>query len=72
MKTAWMPIVREIILLVIAVLAFLVLYDYLVKKKGLKESLIERIFLLFDSLGWVTYFIGIIVALFLVYSIFFE
>lgn len=74
MKTAWMPIVREVLLLILAVLIFLVLYDCLVKRKSLKDSLKERLlFLLFrDGLGWVVYIIGIIVVVFLVYSIFFE
>ncbi len=74
MKTAWMPIVREVLLLILAVLIFLVLYDCLVKRKSLKDSLKERLlFLLFrDGLGWVVYIIGILVVVFLVYSIFFE
>lgn len=74
MKTAWIPIIREILLLILAVLIFLVLYDCLVKKKSLKESLTERLFLLLfrDGFGWVVYLIGIIVVVFLVYSIFFE
>ena len=74
MKTAWMPLVREILLLIVAVLFFLVIYDCLVKKKSIKESLYERLILLFfrDGLGWLVYLIGIVVVVFLVYSIFFE
>lgn len=74
MKTAWVPIIREILLLILAVLIFLVLYDCLVKKKSLKDSLNERLVLLLfrDGLGWTVYLIGIIVVVFLVYSIFFE
>ena len=73
MKTAWVPIIREILLLILAVLIFLVLYDCLVKKKSLKESLNERLILLFrDGFGWIVYLIGIVVVVFLVYSIFFE
>jgi len=74
MKTAWMPLVREILLLIVAVLIFLVIYDCLVKKKSIKESLYERLILLFfrDGLGWLVYLIGIVVVVFLVYSIFFE
>ena len=69
-----MPIVREVLLLILAVLVFLVLYDCLVKKKSLKESLNERLILLLfrDGLGWLVYLIGIVVVVFLVYSIFFE
>lgn len=73
MKTAWVPIIREILLLILAVLIFLVLYDCQVKKKSLKDSLNERLVLLFrDGLGWIVYLIGIVVVVFLVYSIFFE
>ena len=74
MKNAWMPIVREVLLLILAVLVFLVLYDCLVKKKSLKESLNERLILLLfrDGLGWLVYLIGIVVVVFLIYSIFFE
>lgn len=74
MKTAWVPIIREILLLILAVLIFLVLYDCLVKKKSFKKSLNERLILLLfrDGLGWIVYLIGIIVVVFLVYSIFFE
>ncbi len=70
----WMPIIKEILLLVVAVLIFLVLYDCLVKKMPIKESLKDRLFLLLfrDGLGWVVYLIGILVVVFLVYSIFFE
>lgn len=69
-----MPIVREVLLLILAVLVFLVLYDCLVKKKTLKESLNERLILLLfrDGLGWLVYLIGIVVVVFLIYSIFFE
>lgn len=75
MKTAWVPIIREILLLILAVLIFLVLYDCQVKKKSLKDSLNERLVLLLlfrDGLGWIVYLIGIVVVVFLVYSIFFE
>lgn len=73
MKTAWVPIIREILLLILAVLIFLVSYDCQVKKKSLKDSLNERLVLLFrDGLGWIVYLIGIVVVVFLVYSIFFE
>lgn len=74
MKTAWTPIIREILLLILAALIFLVLYDCLVKKKSLKESLSERLVLLLfrDGLGWSVYLIGIVIVVFLVYSIFFE
>ncbi len=70
----WIPIIKEILLLILAVLVFLVLYDCLVKKMTIKESLYERLFLLVfrDGLGWIVYVIGILVAIFLVYSIFFE
>ncbi len=70
----WIPIIKEILLFILAVLIFLVLYDCLVKKKKLKESLKERLLLLLfrDGLGWIVYLIGIIVVVFLVYSIFFE
>lgn len=70
----WIPIIKEILLLILAVLVFLVLYDCLVKKMTIKESLNERLFLLVfrDGLGWIVYVIGILVAIFLVYSIFFE
>ena len=69
-----MPIVREVLLLILAVLVFLVLYDCLVKKKSLKESLNERLILLLfrGGLGWLVYLIGIVVVVFLIYSIFFE
>lgn len=74
MKNAWMPIIKEVLLLILAVLIFLVLYDCLVKKKRFKEAFIERFFLfLFQrGLGWVIYVIAIIAVFFLVYSVFFE
>ncbi len=70
----WMPIIKEILLLVVAVLIFLVLYDCLVKKMSIKESLIGRLIHLFfrDGLGWLVYVIGILAVVFLVYTIFFE
>ena len=74
MKNAWMPIIKEILLLILAVLVFLVLYDCLVEKKKFKEAFTERFFLFFfqRGLGWVVYVIAIIAVLFLVYTAFFE
>ena len=74
MIQSWLPIIKEILLFIIAVFIFLVLYDCFHKKKTLKESLKERtIFLLFrDGLGWIIYLLIIIIVVFLVYSIFFE
>lgn len=70
----WMPIIKEILLLVVAVLIFLVLYDCLVKKMSIKESLISRLIHLFfrDGLGWLVYVIGILAVVFLAYTIIFE
>lgn len=69
-----MPIIREILLLLIAVFIFLVLYDCLVMKKKFKEALAEKIFffLLPGGLGCIIRLIGLIVIVFVVYSIFFE
>lgn len=74
MKTAWVPIIKLILLLILAVVIFLVMYDCFVKGKKIKDSLKERLFsLLFrDGLGWVVYLVGAVVVVFLVYSIFFE
>lgn len=74
MKTAWIPILKYLSLLVLAVFIFFVLYDCLSKGMKLKDSLKERLlFLLFrDGLGWIIYIIGAVVIFFLVYSIFFE
>ena len=66
-----MPFIKEVLLLVIAVLIFLVLYDCFTNKKKLKEALLERLFW-FRSLGWVAYLIAIVAVFFLVYSVFFE
>ncbi len=69
-----MPIIKEVLLLVFAVLIFLVLYDCLVEKKKFKEAFVERFFLFFfqRGLGWVVYLIAIVAVFFLVYSVFFE
>lgn len=74
MKNAWMPIIKEVLLLVFAVLIFLVLYDCLVEKKKFKEAFVERFFMFFfqRGLGWIVYLIAIVAVFFLVYSVFFE
>ena len=69
-----MPIIKEVLLLVFAVLIFLVLYDCLVEKKKFKEAFVERFFMFFfqRGLGWIVYLIAIVAVFFLVYSVFFE
>ena len=74
MNTAWLPIVKEILILLLAIYVFLVLYDYFAKGKTFKDAALDRLILvLFQSgLGWLVYLIGGAAVFFLVYSIFFE
>lgn len=74
MKTAWIPIIGEILLIVLAILVFTILYDRFVRGLSFKESVSERLANLFfrDGLGWLVYLFGIAAVVFLVYSIFFE
>lgn len=74
MKYAWTPIIKEVLLLIFAVLIFLVLYDCLVEKKKFKEAFVERFFMFFfqRGLGWIVYLIAIVAVFYLVYSVFFE
>lgn len=74
MKIAWGPIIKMILLLILAVVIFLIMYDCLVNGKKFKESLKERLSLLLfrDGLGWIVYLVCAVAVVFLVYSIFFE
>ena len=73
MKTALLPIIKEILILLLAIYVFLVLYDYFAKGKTFKDAALDRLILvLFQSgLGWLVYLIGGAAVFFLVYSIFF-
>ena len=71
MKTALLPIIKEILILLLAIYVFLVLYDYFAKGKTFKDAALDRIILVL-FLGWLVYLIGGAAVFFLVYSIFFE
>ena len=60
MKTALLPIIKEILILLLAIYVFLVLYDYFAKGKTFKDAALDRLILvLFQSgLGWLVYLIG--------------
>ncbi len=67
------PIIGEILLLVVAVLLYLVLYDCFVKKVSIKTAISRRIIgLVFgEGTGWIVYLLGLLVVAYLVLIIFF-
>lgn len=73
MLKAWLPFIKELSLILLAVFLFQVLFDVFSKKMRLKDSLFSRfLYVVSGPLGraaLVVVFIGII---FLVYTVFFE
>ena len=73
MLKAWLPLIKELSLILLAVFLFQVLFDVFSKKMRLKDSLFTRfLYVISGPWGWaalVGVFIGIIL---LIYTVVFE
>ena len=70
---AWLPLIKELAIIILAVFLFQVLYDVLVKKNSLKTTVFGRfISLLAGPWGRVAFFIIFIGIVYLIYTVFFE
>lgn len=73
MSNAWLPIIKELAIILLAVFLFQVLYDVLVRKMSLKTTLFGRVmYLLSGPWGRVAIFAVVIGIVFLVYTVIFE
>ncbi len=73
MLKAWLPLIKELVIIILAVSLFQVLYDVLVKKNSLKIAVFGRLIsLLAGPWGRIAFFIFFIGIVYLVYTVFFE
>ena len=73
MLKAWLPLIKELAIILLAVFLFQVLYDVLVKKMDLKTALFGRFMLLLAGpWGRVAIFVVLIGIVFLIYTVVFE
>lgn len=72
MRTVWMPIIKEILLLLLAVWIFLVLYDCLVKKEEFRFAMFKWVLLLGIHPVQILFFVADLFLLFWVYTLVFE
>ena len=73
MLRAWLPLIKELAIIILAVFLFQVLYDVFVKKMSLKTTLFGRVLLLLSGpWGRVAIFVVFIGIVFLIYTVVFE
>lgn len=67
------PIIGEVLLLILAVLLFLILYDCFVKKVSIKTALTRRFlgFIFGRGTSWIVFLLGLLIVAYLVLIIFF-
>ena len=73
MLKTWLPLIKELVIILLAVCLFQVLYDVLVRKIRLKTALFGRfMYLLSGPWGRVAIFVVFIGIVFLIYTLVFE
>ena len=73
MLKAWLPLIKELSLILLAIFLFQVLFDVFSKKMRLKDSLITRfLYVISGPWGWAALVVVVIGIIFLVSTVVFE